>query len=403
MKRSILGCAVAASLLGAGHVAAGGLWLNEYGDFAGGRAGAGAAAGVDEAATLFYNPASMTRLEGSQLFLSGGAFIPEVKFDIEYTSPRNGHDNGGQAGQVAPAVSAAYIHDLDSDKWSVGVTLGGLSGAGLEYNDNWVGRYEATEVELVLLGVAPTVAYQVTDRLSIGASLQYWYSSLDLKLRVPNPLPNRDDGRASIDGDDDGFAFTLGAMYEISDRTRLGIFYQDELQPKYDGDLKIKPVGLDVSSDTELSLGAYLRFAIHHDLDDQWGVDFSVGWDNWSALDNVFISTEDRAAGLATNWHDTYHYAWGLQYQLNDKWAFTSGIAYDTNPVDADDRAADLPIDRQIRYAVGTRYQFRDNLTLGGYVNYADLGKARIYTDNWGGDYQDNNLLQLVVNANWTF
>ena len=36
-------------LLGASHVSAGGLWLNEVGDFAGGRASAGASAGTDEA------------------------------------------------------------------------------------------------------------------------------------------------------------------------------------------------------------------------------------------------------------------------------------------------------------------------------------------------------------------
>ena len=43
MRKSILGCAVAAALASAGNAMAGGLWLNEYGDFSGGRASAGGA------------------------------------------------------------------------------------------------------------------------------------------------------------------------------------------------------------------------------------------------------------------------------------------------------------------------------------------------------------------------
>ena len=41
MKKSILGCAVAVALVNSVNVSAGGLWLNQHGDFSGGRAGSG--------------------------------------------------------------------------------------------------------------------------------------------------------------------------------------------------------------------------------------------------------------------------------------------------------------------------------------------------------------------------
>jgi long-chain fatty acid transport protein len=403
MHKYILAGAATVTLLGTSQAMAGGLWLNEFGDFAGGRASAGASAGVDEASTISHNAASSTRLEGDQLFVSGGAYLPEVKFDVEYTTPANGDNNGGSAGLIAPAASMAYTHHFDDSNWSAGIYLGGFAGAGLEYNDDWTGRYNATDVNLLLMILAPTVAYQLTDKLSVGASVQGWYSSLEQKLAIPRLIPGREDGRAKIDGDDTGAAFTLGAMYELTDRTRFGIHYQSEIQAEYSGNLKAKPSDLEVSTETELNMAEYVRLSIHHDLDEHWAVDFTVGWDNWSTLDNIFISGPNRGAGLPTRWHDTYHYAWGAQYQLNDKWAFTGGVAYDTNPVDARDRVPELPVDRQVRYAVGTRYQLGENLTVGGYVNYADLGKARIHAERWGGDYQENGVLQLAVNANWKF
>jgi hypothetical protein len=43
----------------------------------------------------------------------------------------------------------------------------------------------------------------------------------------------------------------------------------------------------------------------------------------------------------------------GVHYRPVEKWLLQLGFAYDTSPVDSDDRTPDMPIDRQIRYATG--------------------------------------------------
>ncbi len=123
MRNAIRGCAVAALIVGTSTASAGGLWLNEYGDFAGGRAAAGAAAGVDDAMTIAYNPASIARLEGNQLFASAGAIVANMNFDVDYSNPRYGYADGGNAGENTAYGSMAYVHDFDSDKWSAGIAL----------------------------------------------------------------------------------------------------------------------------------------------------------------------------------------------------------------------------------------------------------------------------------------
>ncbi|MEP1594855.1 MAG: outer membrane protein transport protein, partial [Halieaceae bacterium] len=123
---------------------------------------------------------------------------------------------------------------------------------------------------------------------------------------------------------------------------------------------------------------------------------------DWSALDEVFVALPSQGASLKKNWEDTYHYAAGFQYKASDRWDITAGIAYDTNPVSSSDRTADLPVDRQIRYNIGARYALRDNLKLGGYANYTDLGSAKIKANGWSGEYSSNNVIELGVYANWT-
>lgn len=405
MNKTILGCAVVVALCQATAASAGGLWLNTVGDFSGGRAGAGAAAGTDDAATVLHNPASATRIKGKQLFASAGGLMPDIKFKPRYSNDRLGYGDGGDAGGPAPLGSGAYVQNFGSSKWSGGIYFAGLAGAGLDYDEDWVGRHQATKVELLIAAVAPTLAYQLTDKLSIGASLQYWYANLDLELKVPRLRPDREEPTASIDGDDTGIGYTLGVLYELTDRTRFGIHYQSKIDPDFDGDLKIKGPAdeREVSSSTKLNMAQYVRVSMHHDMDEQWAVNFSIGWDDWSQLGDVLLATDNREAGIPTKWTDTYHYAWGVQYQLNKQWALTSGVSYDTNPVSAHYRNAQLPVDRQISYGFGAGYTMNEALTVGGYINYIDLGNARISGPRFGGEYSSNSAVQLMINANWTF
>jgi long-chain fatty acid transport protein len=382
---------------------AGGLWLNNWGDFSSARASAGAAAGGDEAATIIHNPATAANLEGRQLFLSAGVIIPDIQFDVENSNPIVGTDDGGDAGLNAPIATFAYVHGDAEDRWRFGAYTAGLAGAGLDYNDDWVGRFQATDVEILVLAFAPTVSYKFSDTFSIGFAPQAYYGTLDLDLALPAPGPNNDNGKASLDGDDTGFSYNVGLVWKPTPLTSIGLDYQAEVELDFDGKLKANVPGVQVNSNTELPLAAKVRLGINHNLDDQIGFWFTLGWDDWSALDEVFVSLPEVEAGLKKNWDDTYHYAAGFQYKLDHKWEIASGVAYDTNPVDATDRTADLPIDRQIRYNLGARYTMRDNLTIGGYLNYTDLGSAKIDARFWSGEYERNSVIEFAVSANWTF
>lgn len=397
-------CALAlCTLFASSSSHAGGLWLNEFGDFSGGRASAGSQAGVDDASALIHNPASITRLEGRQLQLNAGILIPEVEFDIESTGPFYGEGNGGQAGLNAPLAASYYVHDANSERWRFGIYMAGLAGSGLEYDDDWVGRFQVTDSELLVMALTPTVALQVNDKLSLGMGLQYYYASIDMGLAAPTPANPAAQGKVTIDGTDTGFGFTLGALYEFSPDTRLGINYQSEIAPDFGGDLSVSPADISVDSDLELTMGQLVRIGLHHQLTPQLGLDLTVGWDDWSALDNVLVSTENGSSGLEKNWRDTYHYAAGLQYQATKNWRATAGIAYDTNPVDTRDRTADLPVDRQLRYAAGMEHRNDSGLALGGYLIYMDLGSAKIDAGRWRGEYGDNSVLGVSLYANWTF
>jgi len=114
---------------------AGGLYLNEFGTPSMGVAGAGASAVASDASTSFHNPVGMTRIKGEELMGTAGFLKATVKFDEDADTPVPGGD-GGNAGGYAPIIGGFYTHSL-SDKWKLGANLITISGAALDYDDDW--------------------------------------------------------------------------------------------------------------------------------------------------------------------------------------------------------------------------------------------------------------------------
>lgn len=385
---------------------AGGIWLNEFGDPSQGRAGAGSAAGTGDASTALHNPSSMTQLDSDQVMVTGGFIYSKVEFDVDSNGLINGNGDGGDAGDTIPVGSAFYTRQINDDTW-LGVSVAGWSGAGLDYDDDWAGRFQTTEVTILAMALMPTVAYQLTDKLALGLGLPIMYTELEMDLAVPNG-PGQADGTASLDGDDTIVAVNLSASYEFNDNTRMGAIYNSEFDADYDGDIKTTG-GINVSAETNLTLAEIVRVSLSHDFNESTTGHLSWGWENWSAMGNVTISVENGGAALPRKWEDTYHYAAGVTHSLNPHWRLNAGIAYDTNPVDKEDRTADLPIDRQIRYAFGVEHIPTKGPSIAGSLVYADYGSAPIQSDGLGdasltgfsGDYKSNDLIFFSLSANW--
>jgi long-chain fatty acid transport protein len=377
---------------------AGGLYLNEFGTPSMGVAGAGANAVASDASTSFHNPAGMTRIKGNQLMGTAGVLKATVKFDPDADTLIDGGD-GGDAGGFAPIVGGFYVHSL-SDKWKLGANLITITGAVLDYDDDWTGRYLNTEVTLLTMTFYPSIAFRVNDWLSLGGGPQIMYADLEMKAKAPPPNGS---GEVKIDGNDVAFGFGLGALIEVSERTRFGVTYQSEIEPEFDGDVELSPPGLKVNTDTKITLARFVKVSGYHELNDQWALLGTVGWENWSAFEDVNISTDLGSKDIPRDWKDTWKFAAGVHYRPVEKWLLQLGFSYDTSPVDSDDRTPDMPIDRQIRYATGAQYKWSERLSSGAQFVYADYGKAKIDNNLLKGDYKRNDIFFFAMNANWKF
>jgi long-chain fatty acid transport protein len=394
----ILAGALAASVPFVTQSHAGGLYINEFATPSMGTAGAGAEAWANDASTAFafQNPAGMTRLEGHQISLGAGIGKIDAEFDANSNTPFGG-GNGGDAGGLVPILGSHGVLSV-TDDLKLGMSVFSVSGAALDYKNSWAGRFQDQQVSILTLTANPTVAYRVTDWLSLAGGVMITYADLDFKLAVPPGGA----GSAKIDGDDITHGFNFGALFELSPQTRIGVVYVSEQEVDFDGNLKVNPVGVNVGSTTKLDLAQAVRVGGYHEINDQWAVLGTVGWEDWSTVDSLLVNTNGGGGSIPRNWKDTYHFSIGAHYKPVDDWLLQAGVTYDTSPVDAKDRTADMPIDRQIRLAVGAQHQWSETMTVGGAFEYIDLGSSRISDPNTlTGDYQTNRAFFFALNVNF--
>jgi len=174
--------AVFVVVCGAALVSAAGFAVTERSVKGLGGAFAGGAA-AEDASTIYYNPAGMTRLTGSQLDL--GASVIAYSFQLTdngsttVTGQTLSGGNGGDGGTTKAIPLLFFSQDISDDlKIGIGVTV--PFGLGTEYDADWVGRYHTIKSDILTLDINPSVAYRIHNMLSIGVGVSMQYVDAEL-------------------------------------------------------------------------------------------------------------------------------------------------------------------------------------------------------------------------------
>lgn len=137
---------------------------------------------------------------------------------------------------------------------------------------NFEGRYVSYHTQLKNIYIQPTVAFQATPWLSLGAGLDVVMATLEIhqradlaSLTVPGQaftfgnlgVPSGTDfADVKLSGDGTGITFNLGATARVNDKVSLGVRYMHSTEIDYDGDADFTPVATGLTLPFGNPLGA---------------------------------------------------------------------------------------------------------------------------------------------------
>ena len=406
------GLAALMLMLCASHVYAGAAYIYELAnptDTAFG--GAGQAARAQDAGTVFTNPAGMTRFNGNAALASGGLLYLYANFDPDGGTTIAGTD--GSTTEFVPYGSFAYVHSV-SDRLKLGVSVQNNFGLALDWGNNWVGRYTATEAAILAPQVQPTMAYKINDWLSVGAGAGLTLGYLDAKLRVNNKEPGLGDGKMQYRDTYFAVQGNFGIMLNPGPNTRIGLRYLTETELDFEDNPEFSRMGPLTGAITDqiikLDLGMNMPQAVmlgaYHDLNEKWAVLGSVGWEQWSRFGALEVSVNESPDVTAElEYDDVWHVGVGAQYKYNSKWTINGGFSFDTALSSDKHRSLAIPLGKMYRFGTGAEYKKRNDLTLGAAITVMYEGNLPIDADSNGGHvsgrYKNVSLTFVTVYEKW--
>ncbi|MEH0157742.1 outer membrane protein transport protein [Limibacter armeniacum] len=350
-----------------------------------------------DATAVFFNPGGMSYLGSSQIMigispiLGGSVFLaPSDPANGIYSNAKFRTDNPVGTPFFAYGV---YRPDRDSGIFSkLTFGLGAFTpfGSTVDWEDGWYGQFALEQIELQSIFVRPTVSWQVTDRLSIGAGVDFIFGSVNLQRALPVDGPV--DSMVELDGNADlGVSFSVGAFVKASDLISFGLTYRHgiDLSVKKGDVTFVAPDGLvsnnynpdtynpsDPSQtffsgtqfDATLPLPTVVGFGMGVYPTDRLTLAFDVQYINWSAYKELKFDFTQPVQGsfesvARRNYEDSWIFNFGGEYEvIQDRFTARAGFYYDLSPVRDGYITPETPDANALGLTAGVTFNFNEHI-----------------------------------------
>jgi long-chain fatty acid transport protein len=444
-RRTLVATAVGgfAVALSAGPAFGTGFQLNEQSASSIGNAFAAGAAFTDDVSAMWWNPAALSLFPRAQGAAVLNIITPSVKFRNDASLPAFNQPLGNDGGDAGGYnfVPNMYVSVPINQQFAFGLGINTPFGLTTEYDNGWIGRYQALKSSIQTINVNPALSWKVTPEFAVGAGVNYQRLSATLTQngnysaglasaaglaaaagQIPAALipaivaatPGLD-SLVTIKGDDDTWGWNVGAAWDVTPQVRLAAAYRSEMKYKvqansdYNHPTPAPPAGTPAvvvgainslstlvnaglrgkGLTSDITLPQIANISARWQVDPKWEVMADAQWTGWSSVPELrFVPTDGSpSSAIPLNWDDTWKIAVGASYRPNDQWKVRFGVAYDQTPV-TNEPTPRLPDSDRWWFAVGGEYKWTPNWKLDAGFVYIAADSPSFFNRNSGSTAQ---------------
>jgi len=310
---------------------------------------------ADDATAVYYNPAGLTQIHGTEIASGGDLVFPDDRLV--------GGGSGSEMHSISltPHLYATTDFGVSKSPWRFGIAVNVPFGNEAVYTQDSPFRYETTKASLQVFNIQPTVAYQFNEHFSLGAGLNVYDAYTALNSHVPAaPLP---DGHSHFDGSGVALGATAGLMWKITPQHSVGLVYRSPFTVNFNGtaNVNVPPVINHASNSAQASVpfpqtvaGGYAFRPIP-----KLKLEADVEWTDWQPLHQLTLQAPGSPANgevIPFNWMASFLYEFGAQYDLNEHWKLRGGYIYSEDTVPNGTFSPSVPDSNRHVFSVGAGY-----------------------------------------------
>ena len=363
------------------------------------RGGAIIASPVD-APSMIYNPAALGALDFDKIGfdVSLGVVNPPRKITSAVGTPMEKTTESGANSYLGMGNGVVF---KVSDNLIFGMAAGGVSGLGVDFPANTLPDNPNTpfpeNVSIVskkgLLKITPTIAYKISDGLTIGASLQIGNQSLALKSPA-FMLPQSERW---------GFGGSIGLIYKPLPNLNIGLSYTSEMkiaEYEFNGTSLLPlnppptspPTSVEGVYSMEMNSPQQIAFGIAFAPMPKLLLEADVKWINQSAVMDLIEVTSPTGSIIPLNfgWDDQIVYAFGAEFQAGKCLKVIGGWSYGATPISEED----------VVYNLGSIAVVEHHISLGLQKSWNDnLSSTISYTRGLHNSVESNTVPSVIIEA----
>lgn len=358
--------------------------------------GAGSAVPLDASSAMHWNPSGIAWLPSSQFDASLQLMFPNTNLisSVDAGAFQQGfpqqslYGNTSSSAGPFPIPSLGLVMKPENSNLSYGLSICAIGGFGVDYKSEITNPlttpqppsgmgFGAINSQLMMIQVAPTVAYKITDHISLGIAPLFNLSSLEVN---PFPATNPDDANGNgypsypngPTASAFGFGFNAGVMlHDILPGVHFGVGYRST--QRFDP-LKFNSkdeMGNPRSFSFKMDCPQMLTLGTGYTGTDRLVVaaDFRyIDYGHTRGFKESGFTHTGAVAGFG--WKSIVVLAAGIQYDLTDKLPVRLGYAFNTNPVRNQDSFYNVAAPAVVQNHLGAGLSYKISQILTGTLGF---------------------------------
>ena len=326
--------------------------------------GGAAVARSGHASSAWYNPAATTTLTVPTATFGASA----IKLESGYTATNH---TEWMDEQFRFTGFFYGVMPIDKD-WRLNLSVNAPYGMITQWPSDFSLNTLATYTSIRVCYISPSVAYRLTDELSLAVGVNATIGVARLASYIDLNAYRQGMNKLYMRAEDESVGGFASIFYQPTESWSFGAHYQSRVKMVFKGDAEYRHSSYlngaiqfkhgDVQS--RIDMPAYLALGVENHSFEKWRFMFDAVWTQWSSYKSLDIKFEKRPGtnqkGTSKNdrgWHDVWSYRFGVEYQLTDKWVLRAGYMYDVSPSNSRSTSPEMPdADKQL-FSLGVGYQ----------------------------------------------
>jgi long-chain fatty acid transport protein len=345
---------------------------------------------ADNPSAIYYNPAGITQLEGTEFRL--GAYGISLESTVDPALPGAANLDTKFEYQAAPQFYLTYKPAAAPIALGLGVYA--PFGFGLEYPDDAPFRTLAKKGRIQYVSINPVFAFEITKTLSLAVGGMVNHGRAKLARGVVTP-----GDEFHFEGEGVGYGFNAGLLWQPHPMHSFGAMYRSAAGLDFSGHSRVRipsftvatPFGpfkvprFDSESDADLDFDfpqtVVLAYSFRPTPD--WNIEFDLDWTDWDSLNTLFLRQSTGDVALPFNWESSFLYEFGVTRHLPAGFNLSAGYVYSENSVPSASFNPLIPDSNRHILSVGVG-QTRDRLNWQVAYQYAYGPHRRIENGSLG-------------------